>query len=79
MNVEIIVLILLLSFISEIWTVKYMKKATDGNAFHAAVYSGLLVLASAVAIICYVEDPLYLIPDAVGTIAGTYYAVKQQH
>jgi len=73
----IIIVILLLSFISEIWTVSYLQAASIGQAGKAALYSGLLVLIGAFAVLCYVEDPLYLAPDLIGTVVGTYVAVRR--
>jgi hypothetical protein len=70
--------IILLSFISEFWTIRYYIAAQRGDAGAAVLYSGMLFLAGAFAIILYVEDWRYLIPDFLGTIAGTYYAVRRK-
>lgn len=55
----------------------YIMAASDRRAGSAALYSGGIVLCSAVVTLLYVESPWNILPAAVGAVAGTYWTVRK--
>ena len=71
----------LLSFVAMVgvdalWAA-YILAASDRRALPAALYSGGIVLCSAVVTLLYVESAWNLIPATLGAVAGTYWTVRR--
>lgn len=56
---------------------KYISNVSAKNAAPAAFWSVTIYLIGAVLTLFIVEDHLVIIPASLGTIAGTYIAVKR--
>jgi hypothetical protein len=68
-----------LAFLSDWCFTLYIRRAGEGRAHKAAVWSALIVAFGALNTISYVQHPLLLIPILAGYYAGTYFAVKHDH
>jgi hypothetical protein len=73
------VVVFLAAFLADWCFAFYIRRASEGKAFYAAVWSILIVLFSAFNVVEYVRDIRLIIPMTVGYFLGTYLAVKQDH
>jgi hypothetical protein len=76
MSVLIFISVFLGSFILDIVWTFCIRRIGQGKALQSAVLSSLITLTSALIIIEYTQNKLYLIPAVVGGFAGNYLAVK---
>lgn len=58
------------------WT-KYMQHVATAEPFTAAMWSAGIVAIGSISVMAYVNDPLYLIPAALGAFVGTYFSVRR--
>lgn len=57
----------------------YIRRAAQGLAWPAALWSGGIALSGAVNVLAYTADRRLIFPMVLGYIAGTYWAVKRDH
>lgn len=57
----------------------YIRRAAQGKAWPAALWSGLIAISGAINVLAYTDDRRLLGPMVLGYIAGTYWAVKRDH
>lgn len=67
------------SFASDWCFTLYIRRASEGKAFPAALWSVLIVAFGAVNVISYTQNHVLLVPILTGYFAGTYFAVKYDH
>jgi hypothetical protein len=59
-----------------LWS-RYILAASTRQAGIASLYSAGIVLVGGFTTLAYVDDPRYLLPAALGAVAGTYWAVRR--
>ena len=57
-----------------LWT-SWIRAASSGEPFWAALYSALIVLVGAYVTMAYVRDRIYILPAILGAFVGTYLSV----
>lgn len=67
------------AFVVDIAYAYYIRRAAQGHALPAALWSGLIALSGAVNILAYTNDQRLIPPMVLGYIAGTYWAVDKDH
>jgi len=58
-----------------IW-VFYIRRTAQGKSFQAASMSALMSLTSALVVVSYIENSIYLIPTAIGAFVGTILSIR---
>jgi len=58
------------------WTF-YIRRTGEGKALQASLFSAIIMITGGIVIITYVENKWYLVPAALGALAGTYFTVKR--
>lgn len=75
MNILIAFLIFFLSILDDIGAVLYVRRIIRGSRVSACLISGALTALISFEVLIYVSDPLYVIFNASGSIAGTFLAL----
>lgn len=71
----IAVLVFFLSAIDDVIVVFYLRRVVDGKRISAAILSGALTALIGLEVLIYVSDWLYLAPNVVGSVVGTWSAM----
>lgn len=67
------------AFLVDIAYAYYIRRAAQGQAWPAALWSGLIAISGAVNVLAYTTNHWLLPPMVLGYIAGTYWAVQRDH
>ena len=70
------IIVYLATTLGDIVWVFYIRRTGSGKATQAALFAGLIMLLSAVAVTSYVKNNSYLIPAVLGALTGTFITVK---
>jgi len=57
----------------------YIRRAAQGRALPAALWSGGIALAGSLNVLAYIQDRRLIVPMVLGYIVGTYWAVRRDH
>jgi len=68
--------IFVITFFYDVACTLYLKKVNEGKAFLGAMYGSIISIISAVVIIEYTNDVMFLIPSVLGGFFGTYFTIK---
>lgn len=58
------------------WT-KYMQGVAAKEPVCAGLWSAMIVIVGSISVMAYVNDPVYLIPAALGAFFGTFWSVRK--
>ncbi len=75
MNLWLAFLIFFLSIIDDIGAVLYVRRIVRGSRVSACLISGALTALISFEVLIYVSDPLYVIFNSAGSVAGTILAL----
>lgn len=64
-------------FILDFFWTRYTAAVTARAATPAGIYSAGIVLANGVAVLIYADNPVMVLPAALGAFCGTWFAVKR--
>lgn len=70
------VVVFIAAVITDVTWAKYTIHTSQHRAFVAAAWSVGIVLVGAVSIYAIANEPIYVIPSALGAFVGTYFTVK---
>jgi hypothetical protein len=79
MALEIIgksLLVFILACLVDVLWVRYTLAVVTNDKLKAVLSSGILGMVSATNVLFYVTDPIYIIPNVLGLMVGTYAAMK---
>jgi len=65
-----------LNIFDDILCVFFTRRTIAGKAIQATILSGTLTLVVSISVINYVENRWYLIPTVIGSMIGTFVAIK---
>jgi glycopeptide antibiotics resistance protein len=75
MNLWLALAIFVLSITDDIAVVIYLRRVVAGKRKSAALLSGGLTLLISLEVFIYVSDWIYLFPNAIGSVIGTWIAL----
>jgi hypothetical protein len=75
MNPWLAIAIFLLSVADDILVVFYMRRVVAGRRASASLLSGGLTLLISLEVFIYVSDWIYILPNCLGSILGTWIAI----
>jgi len=75
MNPWLALAIFLLSITDDIAVVIYLRRVVAGKRRSASLLSGALTVLISLEIFIYVSDWIYILPNAIGSIVGTWIAL----
>lgn len=76
MKLWLITLIFFSNILDDVLVVLYIRRCASGKYVSASVLSGLITGVVAFSVILYTDNHWYLIPTIIGSVIGTYIAVK---
>jgi hypothetical protein len=75
MNPWLALLIFFLSILDDVVVVFYMRRVVSGKKGTASILSGALTGLISLEVVIYVADPIYVIPNCIGSVVGTWAAL----
>jgi hypothetical protein len=71
------ILVSVVAFMVDVAYTFYIRRAAQGKAIPAALWSGAIALAGSFNVLAYISDRRLIVPMVAGYIAGTYWAVTR--
>jgi len=76
LNLFKFLLVFVATGVGDIFWTFYIRRTSEGKALQASLFSAAIMVTGGLVIITYVENKWYLVPAALGALAGTYFTVK---
>lgn len=72
----IAIMLFCLNIFDDILCVFFTRRMVAGKALQAAILSGILTFVVSISVVNYVENRWYMIPIIIGSMIGTFIAIK---